>query len=92
MKTTMDSTTRDAITRLVPGDHIAYRFETQQMLGKGSFGQVCKCFDHKTKTFCRSKNHPKPEKISQTGQGRDQGPSKIEDPGPRSPPATRSKC
>ena len=37
--------------RLVPGDHIAYRFETQQMLGKGSFGQVCKCFDHKTKTF-----------------------------------------
>ena len=37
--------------KLVMGDHIAYRFEIQQIIGKGSFGQVCKCFDHKTKTF-----------------------------------------
>ena len=35
--------------KLITGDHIAYRFEIQQILGKGSFGQVCKCFDHKTK-------------------------------------------
>jgi len=28
-------------------DHIAYRFEVQKRIGKGSFGQVFKCFDHK---------------------------------------------
>ena len=35
--------------KLVIGDHIAYRYEIQQILGKGSFGQVCKCYDHKAK-------------------------------------------
>ena len=29
------------------GNHIAYRFEITNGLGKGSFGQVFKCFDHK---------------------------------------------
>ena len=33
---------------IVQGDHIAYRYEILGMLGKGSFGQVCKCLDHKT--------------------------------------------
>jgi serine/threonine protein kinase len=37
--------------KLVVGDHVAYRFEIIQILGKGSFGQVCKCFDHKSKEF-----------------------------------------
>ena len=36
--------------KLTPGDHIAYRYEIQNVLGKGSFGQVCRCFDHKSKT------------------------------------------
>lgn len=31
------------------GQHIAYRFEITNRLGKGSFGQVFKCFDHKLK-------------------------------------------
>lgn len=35
--------------KLVSGDHIAYRYEILEILGKGSFGQVCKCIDHKTK-------------------------------------------
>ena len=35
--------------KLIAGDHIAYRYEINQILGKGSFGQVCKCFDHKLK-------------------------------------------
>jgi len=29
------------------GQHIAYRYEITDRLGKGSFGQVFKCFDHK---------------------------------------------
>ncbi|CAF1133289.1 unnamed protein product [Adineta steineri] len=33
----------------ISGDHICYRFEILETLGKGSFGIVLKCFDHKTK-------------------------------------------
>ncbi|XP_036431249.1 dual specificity tyrosine-phosphorylation-regulated kinase 4-like [Colossoma macropomum] len=29
-------------------DHIAYRYEVLDMIGKGSFGQVFKCLDHRT--------------------------------------------
>ena len=32
-------------------DHIAYRFEILGILGKGSFGQVVKCQDHKHKVL-----------------------------------------
>ncbi|CAG9330865.1 unnamed protein product [Blepharisma stoltei] len=33
------------------GDQIAYRYEILQVLGKGSFGQVLRCFDHKAKDY-----------------------------------------
>lgn len=32
----------------VPHDHIAYRYEMLKVIGKGSFGQVIKAYDHKT--------------------------------------------
>ncbi|XP_061109089.1 dual specificity tyrosine-phosphorylation-regulated kinase 4 isoform X1 [Conger conger] len=32
----------------VLNDHIGYRFEVLEVIGKGSFGQVLKCLDHKT--------------------------------------------
>lgn len=35
--------------KIVIGDHIAYRYEVLQELGKGAFGQVVKCYDHKDK-------------------------------------------
>lgn len=36
-------------------DHISYRFEIASRCGKGSFGQVLKCFDHKKKEFAALK-------------------------------------
>ena len=33
------------------GDHIAYRYEIRSVLGKGAFGQVLRCYDHKTKDY-----------------------------------------
>jgi dual specificity tyrosine-phosphorylation-regulated kinase 2/3/4 len=32
----------------VPNDHIAYRYEQEAVIGKGSFGSVIRCLDHKT--------------------------------------------
>ena len=29
-------------------DHLAYRFEILEVIGKGSFGQVIRALDHKT--------------------------------------------
>ncbi len=33
------------------GEHVGYRYEIIDMLGKGSFGQAIKCLDHKTNEY-----------------------------------------
>jgi len=35
--------------KVIKSDHIAYRYEIISLIGRGSFGQVCKAFDHKRK-------------------------------------------
>jgi len=34
--------------RVIEGDHISYRYEILSEIGRGAFGQVVKCIDHKT--------------------------------------------
>ncbi len=34
--------------RFKQGDQISYRYEVQEVIGKGAFGNVIKCVDHKT--------------------------------------------
>ena len=36
---------------MVMHDHISFRYEVVGILGKGSFGQVFKCFDYKDNTM-----------------------------------------
>ena len=37
------------------GDHIGYRYEIQDFIGSGSFGQAIKCFDHRDQKICAVK-------------------------------------
>ena len=38
------------------GDHLVYRYEVLEYYGEGAFGNVLKCFDHKTKTILAVKS------------------------------------
>lgn len=36
---------------ITQGEHIYYRYEIISLLGKGSYGEAIKCYDHKTKEY-----------------------------------------
>ena len=40
-----------------PNDHVAFRYQQQEVLGKGSFGTVIKCFYHKSRPSGRLNLH-----------------------------------
>lgn len=40
-------TDRNGIYKAMAGDHLGYRYEILEMIGKGTFGHVYKCFDYK---------------------------------------------
>ena len=48
-------------------DHVGYRFEIIKQLGKGSFGSVVKCFDHKKKEFVALKIIRNKKKLHKQG-------------------------
>ncbi|KAJ3131200.1 Dual specificity tyrosine-phosphorylation-regulated kinase [Physocladia obscura] len=49
-------------------DHIAYRYEMISLLGKGSFGQCVKCYDHKQKKHVAIKIIRNKKRFEQQGQ------------------------
>ena len=44
-----DSESNEYISRL--NEHVIYRYEVVKKLGKGSFGVVLKCYDHKLREY-----------------------------------------
>lgn len=44
-----DSECNEYISRI--NEHLSYRFEVTKKLGKGSFGVVLKCYDHKEREY-----------------------------------------
>jgi dual specificity tyrosine-phosphorylation-regulated kinase 2/3/4 len=54
--------------KVVVGDHLAYRYQIVRTFGKGSFGQVLECFDHKTQLSIAVKVIINTPQMQQQGQ------------------------
>jgi len=56
------SKSHDGVFKIIRGEHVAFQFEVMDSLGQGNFGQVIRCFDHKSKRMVALKvinNNPK---------------------------------
>ena len=58
----------NGVYKVVYGDHLAYRYELIEFLGKGTFGQVYKCFDYKREILVAVKILKKNHKIRRQGE------------------------
>ncbi|GFQ94552.1 dual specificity tyrosine-phosphorylation-regulated kinase 2 [Trichonephila clavata] len=66
-------------------DHIAYRYEILEVIGKGSFGQVIRALDHRTDTQIALKiiRNKKRYKVSPASFGRSEDPGAGDEEGQR---------
>jgi len=55
-------------SKLIVGDHLAYRFEIISLFGAGAFGQVARCMDHKTKQAVAVKVIVNTDQMHEQGQ------------------------
>ena len=54
--------------KAVIGDHLGFRYEILELIGKGTFGQVYKCYDYKREIFVAIKILRKNSKIRKQGE------------------------
>ena len=67
MNSSMDSRSsksHDGVFKIIRGEHVAFQFEVMDLLGQGNFGQVIRCFDHKSKRMVALKVINKNPKFS----------------------------
>lgn len=60
-----DSDSNEYLSKI--NEHLAYRFEVVKKLGKGSFGVVLKCYDHKKKEYTALKILKNKSRLYQQG-------------------------
>ena len=67
-KRTEGFTDGNGVYQVVFGDQLAYRYEPIELLGKGTFGHVYKCFDYKREIYVALKILRKNPKVRRQGE------------------------
>ncbi|QQP42030.1 Putative dual specificity tyrosinephosphorylationregulated kinase 3 -like protein [Caligus rogercresseyi] len=75
----------------VPHDHLAYRYEVLKVIGKGSFGQVVKAYDHKNHCHVALKMVRNEKRFHRQAQ-RKSGSWSTSEPKTRTPIITSYTC
>jgi serine/threonine protein kinase len=60
-----DTESNEYLSRI--NEHLGYRYEVIKKLGKGSFGVVLKCYDHKKKEYVALKILKNKERLYKQG-------------------------
>jgi serine/threonine protein kinase len=60
-----DTESNEYLSRI--NEHLGYRYEVIKTLGKGSFGVVLKCYDHKKKEYVALKILKNKERLYKQG-------------------------
>jgi dual specificity tyrosine-phosphorylation-regulated kinase 2/3/4 len=67
-KLSKDFEDENGVYKVVIGDHLAFRYEVIELLGKGTFGHVYKCLDYKRDIYVAVKILRKNSKIRRQGE------------------------